>query len=161
MKKLLLAAVAVSALVATPALAVAPDATYDVHATVNGLCSISAGSALTFTAALTDASVASNTGTTNEVDDTAAYCNQAGTKITISHDNLITPGTAGTGFTKEVNYTPVVTINGTGYNDVTDQLVGTFAGIKVKATSPSAVGATRLVAGDYTGNIYITLAPAN
>ena len=108
------------------------------HATVAPLCSISAGSSLTFTAALTDASVASNTGTTNEVTDSAAYCNQAATTIAVSHTHLTTSGAAGPGFTNDVNYTPVVTVNSTAINDTASTLVGTFSGIKVKATSPSA-----------------------
>src|SRR5262245_51028309 len=132
MKKLLMAAVAVSAIAATPAFAAGgTSASYDVNASVTASCTISTGSTLTFTAALTDASVATTGTTTNEVDDTNAYCNQTGTHMSISHTHLTVGGGAPAvvnGFTNEVDYTPVVTVNGSPLNDGLTQLVNTFAG---------------------------------
>ena len=135
--------------------------TYDVTANVAAACSISTGQTLAF-GTLTDASLGNAAVVTNVVTDSAAYCNQASTTMTVSHTNITTGGTpaVGSGFTNQVNYTPVVTINGNSYGDVVGQLVGTFSSLIVKATTPVGVNGTKLVAGSYAnGAITITLAP--
>ena len=132
MKKLLMAAVAASSLAATPALA-ATDATYDVTGSVNSACGIAASGTVAFSAlANADGTYASPTATA--ANDTTAYCNQAGTTVDISHTAMTTDGTAPAGFTKTLDFTPVVSFNGAaGLNDGTAQLVGAFGSLSVEA----------------------------
>ena len=157
MKKLLMAAVAASALAATPALA-ATDATYDVTGSVNSACGIAASGTVAFSAlANADGTYASPTATA--ANDTTAYCNQAGTTVDISHTAMTTSGATPTGFTNTLDFTPVVSFNGaTGLNDGAAQLVGAFGSLSVSATATTP--AAKLIAGSYSGQISITLHPA-
>jgi hypothetical protein len=160
MKKLLLAAVAASALSASPALAA--DATYTVTGTVTAVCSVTTGTTLAFGSDINSGGLNLTATTTNEVDDTAAYCNGSGTTLTVSKvdmTNQTVAGAAPSGFTKTISFTPVVTIGGTGHGVVTGQSVGAFQGLKVKATNPST-GSDKALAGSYSGSITVTLAPA-
>ena len=98
-----------------------------------------------------------------EVTDTGAYCNQGSTTVEVTHDDLLTGGTPGTGFTNTVAFTPTVTFtNGANSPIVGNQTgvaVGTFTGMKVKATliAPTSL----LVAGTYIGKITVTLSPTS
>lgn len=158
MKKILMAAVAASAIASSPAMA-AVASTYDVTGSVAGVCSISATGSIDF-GALTDGTGAySNTGTSTEATDSTAYCNQAATTVTITHTNLSTAASAPTNFTNTVAFTPVVTtqqVTLTG-DKPAGTLIGAFDVFKVKATATTP--SLKLVAGNYSGSITITLAP--
>lgn len=157
MKKLLMAAVAVTSIAATPAMAAGTS--YDVAASVAPTCSISGagaskidfglltGSGGTFTAANSSPSVT----------DTNAYCNQAGTTVDITHTNLSTAHTS-TGFASGVTFTPSISTaehptaisgDGTGY------ALGAFTTLTVAAAATAPT--SPLVAGAYTGSITVTL----
>ena len=158
MKKLLMAAVAASAIAATPAMA-ATSATYSVSGSVAGACSISATGSVDFGPLTDGAGAYNNSGTSSEDTDDSAYCNQAATTVTITHTNLANTASAPTGFTNTVTFDPVVSTQSvtlTG-DKAGGTLIGAFDVFKVKATAtaPSA----KLVAGSYSGSITITLAP--
>lgn len=161
MKKLMMAALAASTLLATPAMA-ATTASYDVTASVAAVCSISATGAVLDFGALTDASGNFSNTAAPETTDSAAYCNQASTKVAVSHTSLTNTVTAPTGFTNIVTYTPVLTTQATTLTgDQTVGAIGAFTTLKVKASSAAATGGAKLVAGSYTGAISITLTPAS
>jgi hypothetical protein len=159
MKKWMMAALAASTAMATPALA-GTTASYTVDGSVDGVCSISASGALDF-GKLTDATGAfSNTASPSSVDGNA-YCNQAATTVTVTHTDLTTSGTPTTGFTNDVTYTPVlITSDRTLTGNQTNATIGAFSSLTVKAQGAAASGSAKLVAGSYSGTISITLTPA-
>jgi len=160
MKKLLMAAVAVSALATTPAMA-ATTANYDVTGTVAAACSITGSGTLAFGALATGATNAA--ASTQTSTDSAAYCNQAATTVTVTKSDLTTsPGAAvPTGFTNTVVFTPKIETQDKTLNDVQSAgtLIGAFNLFKVSATTTAPTA--NLVAGDYTGSITITLSSAS
>lgn len=160
MKKILMAAVAVSGLTATPAMAA--GANYAVTGTVTAVCSVTTSGTLTFGTDVNSSGLNVTATATNEADDSTAYCNGYATKLTVAKvamTNTSVTGTAPSGFTKTIDFTPVVTIRGSEHNVTTDTLVGAFQGLKVKATNPTT-GADKALAGNYSGSITVTLAPA-
>ena len=160
MKKLLMAATAASALAASPALA-ATTADYAVTGNVAAVCSVTAAGTVDFGALTGTNGAYSNSGISTEVTDSAAYCNQAATTVTISHTNLTTTttGTLPATFTTTVVITPVVTADSGAFGDVTGGTIGAFSSLKVKATATAPT--LKLIAGAYTGSITITLSPAS
>lgn len=166
MKKILMAAVAVSGLAATPAMA-ADSATYDVTGTVTAVCSVNSGTTIAFTG-LTDGSGSIVAGAvTNIAGDTGAYCNGGNSKLSVTHsplklqagaeDSTVTPPT---GFVKTIEFTPVVKVGdlATEYNDGGAHAVGAFSGLSVQAKAPTVTGGKPL-AGDYKGSITIAVSP--
>lgn len=170
MKKLLMAAVALTAMTASPALA-APGTsqTYHFSGTVAALCSISGESATVSFGALTDANgVYVNPGAKDNTD-TGAYCNQSNTTATISHTNLVNSVSPASGFTNIVPLSASLTTDQTTLTDSTAAsgsgtsagstgTIGGFSSLKVTATpgSPSA----KLESGTYNGSITVVLTPA-
>lgn len=174
MKKMLLAAAAASAMLATPAMA-ADNATFNFSGSVAEVCTVSGAAATVDFGALTDGSGNYTAGsTTQTATSTNAYCNQGQTKATISHTNFYTSNAATTGFTNNIPMTAsLVTIvgaadnvtvadttvaSGTTSSAGTQGDVGNFTGLKVKATLGS-IGSAKLVAGTYGGSITVTLQP--
>lgn len=160
MKKMMMAALAASSLLATPAMA-ATTASYDVNANVAPVCSISAtGTVLDFVA-LTDAAGAFLNTAAPEVNDSAAYCNQAATTVVLSHTNLTTGAgaTPPIGFTNSVNYVATLTTQDRALTS--SGTIGAFTSLRVKASGAAPVGGLKLVAGAYTGAISITLTPTS
>lgn len=165
MKKLLMAAVAATAIGATPAMA-ATSASYDVTGTVGAVCSLSSGTPIAFTGLTgADGSVLSGATVVTPASDAGAYCNGAKSTLTVQHtkmklqangaDSNVTPPT---GFVSQIDYTPVITVGGlsTEYNDGTAQSVGAFSGLTVSAKTPSVLSGKPL-AGDYKGTITISV----
>jgi len=170
MKKLLIAAVGLTAIAATPVMAstVGTSQTYTFNGHVDALCSISGAAALDF-GALTDSSGNYVAPTAKTATDDGANCNQAGTTATIKHTDLYTTNQASTGFTNIVPLSASLsTDQGVTIADSTNASGGTastgtggtikaFTGLTVTATpgTPTA----RLVAGSYTGTVTVTLSP--
>lgn len=161
MKKLLMAAIAVTSIAATPAMAA--DAAYTVDATVAPTCTIAATGTLSF-GALTSTATSFSAATSNPTyTDTTAYCNQASTKITVTHtDMTASNGHSSPGFANSVAIVPsVATSNHAAYSG--DQTVavpvGAFTSMTVSATATAP--SSPLIASAYAGSISITLVPAS
>lgn len=172
MKRLIIAAVAITAISATPAMA-APGTsqTYNFDGTVASICTIS-GASLVHFGALTDASGSyTGNGSHEDATDSAAYCNQAATTASISHTNLVNTNTATTGFTNIIpmsaslstteggSLTDTSVASGTGTSTGTSGTIGAFTGLKVTATLGSV--SSKLVSGTYNGSITVTLTPTS
>ena len=170
MKKRLMAAVVLTAMMATPAMA-APGTsqTYNFTGSVAALCSISGAAGTVSFGALTDANgVYANPGAKDAVD-TGAYCNQSQTQATITHTNLVNSVSPASGFTNIVPLSASLTTDqttladstaasGSGTSSGTTATIGGFSSLKVTATpgSPS----TKLESGTYNGSITVVLTPA-
>jgi hypothetical protein len=170
MKKLMLAAAAITAVTATPALA-APGTsqTYNFTGSVAALCSISGAAATVNFGALTDANGAYANPGAKDATDTGAYCNQANTQATISHTDLVNAVAPASGFTNIVPMSASLTTDQTSLADSTaasgttastgtTATIGGFSSLKVTATlgTPS----TKLESGAYNGSITVVLTPA-
>lgn len=168
MKKMLLAAVAASAVLASPAMA-AGNATYDVTGTVSAVCSVSTGTTITFGTSLTgtDGAINASATTGTAASDLGAYCNGANSTLTVSHatlklqaggsDSAVVPPT---GFVKVIDFIPQVKVGdvATVYTSGT-ATVGAFSGLTVQAITPSVTSGKPL-AGDYKGSITIAVSPS-
>lgn len=158
MKKLMIAAVAVSALAATPAFAADTVAIYGVTGSVTAICSAAASGTIAL-GNLTDASgnlnVSGGTAT-----DTGAYCNGAGTTVQVAHTAFSTGGAAAAGFTNSLSFTPVVVAGATTLtgDKAAGTSLGAFSGLSVSVSALSA-GGSKPVAGSYAGSITVTLTP--
>ena len=158
MKKILMAAVALTAVTATPAFAADTVATYSVSGNVDAICSANATGTIAL-GNLVDANGTLNVST-GSASDTGAYCNGAGTTIQVAHASLTTGGAAAAGFTNTLTFTPKVTAGATVFTG--DQgaatPLGSFSGLTVEVTGLSA-GSNKPVAGNYSGSITVTLSP--
>ena len=162
MKKILMAAVALTALGATPAMA-ATTSTYTVTGNVGALCSANATGTIAFGNLVNDSGVL-NAQTTSAEPDTSAYCNGVSTTVQVAHTNLKKKNytdTPPSGFVSVVSFTPEIVAGSntlTGDKDAGTP-IGAFSGLTVKATSPSVTTGTKPLAGDYEGSITVTLTP--
>lgn len=163
MKKLLLAAASLGAVVSTPALA-APtgSATYQVSASVAPTCNVGAGGTIAFGSLNLNDDGTVATGQNKSSGTQAVYCNAAST-LTISANNTISNGTApadGGGFTKTLTFTTTAQIgSGSTLNEGANS-VGPVAGdLVVTASAINGSGGARPYAGSYTGSLTVTLAP--
>ncbi len=164
MKKLLMAAVAVASIVATPAMAAAA-AQYDVTATVNPVCGAVAGGTITFGTSVTNASgdIAASATAPGTADSTA-YCNGFNSTVTVTHTAmalLSPPATLPSNFSTSINFTPVLTSNGLNTpisGDPSGVTIGAFSSLTVSAKTPTS--SARPFAGNYAGSITVTLTPA-
>ncbi|MFC4594399.1 hypothetical protein [Sphingobium tyrosinilyticum] len=165
MKKILMAAVALTALGATPAMAADSVAVYTVTGNVGAICAASGTGTIEF------GNLVDTDGTLNASDktssDASAYCNGAGTTVKISHVDLTHKtfsGTVPAGFVKVVSFVPEITVGSGGTaktvngDQATATGLGAFSGLTVKAKSPS-VASGKPLAGDYEGSITVTLSP--
>src|SRR4051794_9874099 len=114
MKKLVTAAIAVSAFAASPATATTgTTSTYTVSGSVASICSASAAGTIAL-GSLIDASTGFLSATSQTATaDTGAFCNGAGTTVQVAHVDLgntttTQAGAAPSGFTKTVTFTPKV-----------------------------------------------------
>jgi hypothetical protein len=171
MRKLLISAVAFTAISTTPALA-AP-ASYSFDGSVAALCSISGHAGSVSFGPLTDGNGAyTGSGTSEDASDDNAYCNQANTEATITHTNLYTSNDASSGFTNVIPMSAALsttqggalsdstTASGTGTSSGSSGTIGAFTGLKVTATL-GTIGSDKLVAGTYNGTITVTLTPSS
>jgi hypothetical protein len=175
MRKLLMAAVALTAVTATPALA-STSQTYNFTGSVAAICTIAGAASTVDFGALTDGSGAyTQNGVAKDATDTDAYCNQAQTTASIKHTDLFTTNSASTGFTNVVpmsaslttfvGASPAVVLadstpaSGSTESSGSSGTVGAFTGLKVTATLGS-IGSDKLVAGTYNGTITVDLTPA-
>jgi hypothetical protein len=162
MKKIITAAVAVSALSVSPAMAQTVS-TYTVTGSVASICSASLTGAIPFGSLINPSTGFLSATSATATADTGAFCNGAGTTVEIGHSDLTnttSTGAAPTGFTKTVTFTPKVetsvgTLSG---NKTAGTSLGAFNGITVTAENLSA-GGNKPLAGDYSGSITITLSP--
>ena len=172
MKPLLLAAVAASALAATPALA-ATTQTYSFDGSVAAICTIGGAASTVGFGALTDGSGSyTQSGTAKDATDQAAYCNQGNTTAEIKHTNLFTTNGASSGFTNVIPMTASLSTtqgasladataaSGTSSSTGSSGTIGAFTGLKVTATL-GTIGTNKLVAGTYNGSITVTLTPTS
>jgi hypothetical protein len=164
MKKIVMTAVAITAISATSAMAADPSTSFGVSGSVNSACTIATGAPFTINTGTinTDADGALsgvNTGTSAAV---AITCNSAIAKINVSHTELVNgtaPADAG-GFTKTITYVAKATIGLKDYAEGSDQPLGIVSdNLTVTASSLSA-GANKPYAGTYNGAITVTLKPA-
>lgn len=157
MKRILMAALALGAISATPAFA-DTVASYSVSGSVGAICSANASGSISLGNLVDSAGTLNSTG--GSASDSGAYCNGAGTTIKIEHANLTTVGPAAAGFTTTVVFTPKVTA---GTTELTGDKpsgthLGAFSGLTVEATSLTT-GSDKPVAGSYAGSITVTLTP--
>lgn len=158
MKKILMAAVALTAVTATPAFAADTVATYSVSGSVDALCAASATGSISLGSLIDANGALSNSG--GSATDSGAYCNGAGTTIQVAHTNLSTAGTAATGFTNTIAFTPKVTAGASVFtgDQASGTALGSFSGLTVEARSLTT-GTDKPVAGSYSGSITVTLTP--
>jgi len=164
MKKLLLAAVALSAF-ATPALA-DPQASWNVTGTVAAQCGAIAGN---------DADLAFGSLNINASDGTLAangsksttsqdvYCNGGSSTISVAATpmtNQTNTSAEDSNFTGTINYTTDVNFAGSHFGVGATQSLGAKAGTLVVTTSNlTANNSKRPYAGDYQGTVTVTLTP--
>lgn len=173
MKKLLMAAVAFTAISATPALASVPGADYTFSGSVAAICTIGGHSGAVDFGALTDGNGGyTGSGSSQDAADDSAYCNQAQTTAKITHTNLFTSSVASNGFTNIVpmsaslstteggSLSDATTATGTGTSSGSTATIGAFTGLTVTATL-GTIGTDKLVAGTYGGTITVTLTPTS
>ncbi|MDF8335051.1 hypothetical protein [Novosphingobium cyanobacteriorum] len=163
MKKLLLAAASLGAVISTPALAAAPSATYDVTASVPQSCNAGSNGTISFSTLTlnSDGTVAS--GQSASSTGTAVYCNGAAATLTLSTGNTITNSAytadAG-GFTKTLTFTTTAKIgSGATLNEGTTTIGAVAGNLVVTASSINGLSGARPYAGDYTGSLTVTLTP--
>lgn len=162
------AAVAALALGSAPAFATASPSdtqTYAFTANVQKACTIS-GASSTDLGALTAADGSWSPAHANQnVDDTGAFCNAAGTKATVTHVALTNSTTSPvpSTFTNVVDFTPSVTTTGGGsiLSDTgsTAVALGAFTGLTVHTALIQPT--LHLVSGSYSGSITVTLFAAD
>ena len=161
MKKILMAAVALTAMAAIPATPAAAQAVFNVSGSVNAVCSYSGGT-IAFGTIGTNADGTIATGqSASSTAQTGFYCNGAGTTLSLAHTALTNSVTPATGFTSTITYTPAVKVGGV------DQQVGDGSGVAFGAQAGSLVvdarsltASGKLMAGSYAGTITLTLTPA-
>lgn len=157
------------ALAASPALAQSATGTVAVDGRVAGRCvfalpnaTISLGEiSLLSNGRLDPSRVNGRTATLN------GWCNSTAATMTVTTTQLTTPVTA-PGFDNRVDYTGTATANSVSGSDTsltagagTPVNVGRFSGnILVTLSAASSPSNSLLVAGAYTGNVQVTLAPA-
>jgi spore coat protein U-like protein len=160
MKKILMAAVALTAVTATPAYS--QTATFNVSGTVNAVCSFTGGTIAFGTINVNSDGTIATGQSASSAGQPGFYCNGAGTTLDLSHTAMTTSATPPGGFTSTINYTPAVVVGGS------DQQVGDGTGVAFGAKAGSLVVDARnltatgkLMAGAYSGTITLTLTPAS
>lgn len=158
MKRLLMGAVALAAIQATPVMA--QNASLDVTGTVASKCSTFSLADIAFSAITTDNATGFAVGgdVTTTTASAAVWCNKAGASVSYSHTPMETTVAApSASFTDTVDFTPTVKLGttniaaaGTTVDIVADTLT-------VSATTNATTAIP--VAGDYTGTITVVLTP--
>ncbi|MGB7655328.1 MAG: hypothetical protein WBL74_07590 [Novosphingobium sp.] len=169
MRKLLVLAVP-ALLVASPALAQSATGTVAIDGSVANRCmftlpnaTISLGEiSLVSNGKLDPAKVNGKSATLN------GWCNGTASTMTVTSTQLTTPTAAPTGFDNRVDYTGTAVANAVSGSDSSlaagaglPVTVGQFSGdIVVTLSAASSPTNGLMVAGTYTGNVQVTLAPA-
>lgn len=169
MRKLLILAVP-ALLAASPALAQSATGTVAIDGSVTNRCmftlpnaTISLGEiSLISNGKLDPAKVNGKSATLN------GWCNGTASTMTVTSTQLTTPTAATTGFDNRVDYTGTAVANAVSGSDSsltagagTPVTVGQFSGnIVVTLSAASSPTNGLMVAGTYTGNVQVTLAPA-
>jgi spore coat protein U-like protein len=156
---MMMAALAVSSLSATPALA--QSASYTVSATVAASCGALTNGTIPFgTLGIgTDGTLTSgqsfSSGSQN------VYCNGVNSTITVGHTAMTTSAAAtdAGGFTRTIDFTTSVNFAGSTFGDGTTQALGAKTGTLV-ASANSLTATAKPYAGSYSGTISVTLSPA-
>ena len=158
------------ALLASPALAQSAAGSVTVDGRVAGRCvfalpnaTISLGEiSLLSNGRLDPAKVNGRTATLN------GWCNSTAATMTVTTTQLVTGTAAPSGFDNRVDYTGTATANSVSGSDSsltagagTPVNVGRFSGnVLVTLSAASSPSSGLMVAGTYTGNVQVTLAPA-
>jgi hypothetical protein len=169
MRKLLILAVP-ALLAASPAFAQSATGTVAIDGSVANRCmftlpnaTISLGEiSLVSNGKLDPAKVNGKSATLN------GWCNGTASTMTVTSTQLTTPTAATTGFDNRVDYTGTAVANAVSGSDSslaagagTPVTVGQFSGnIVVTLSAASSPTNGLMVAGTYTGNVQVTLAPA-
>jgi opacity protein-like surface antigen len=165
MKKLLMAAVALTALATVPATPAAAQAVFNVSGTVNAVCNYSGGTIAFGTITTNADGTLPGTQDASSTPQTGFFCNGAGTTLTLAHSAMTTSATPATGFTSTINFTPAVVVGGVDkqVGDGSGVAFGAQAGsLVVDARDLSTASATdKVMAGSYSGTITLTLTPAS
>ncbi|MDE2560648.1 MAG: hypothetical protein KGL48_00240 [Sphingomonadales bacterium] len=174
MRRIFLLAATPLVLLASPAAAqsASSDGTVSINGSVAQRCLFTTPSATISLGEMAQGGTGTNAGKldTSKVDGQSAtlvgWCNSTAATMTVQAYALLNVATAATGFTSRVDYTATATANNVdATDDSTDALPGTganvnmFTGDVVVALSNAAANGL-LVAGDYTGSVTVTLAPA-
>jgi hypothetical protein len=170
MRKFLILTATTAALAAAPAFAQDVTGTVNVTGEVAPRCQFTVDSVVL---PLGELALSSNGELdTAKVDDETAnlagWCNGSSAQIKVEAFPLVGPSFTGdtAAFTNTVNYTATATANSVSPTDTTTTpgagtplSVGIFSGqIQVKLSGSSAAS-KKLVAGDYTGSVVVTLTP--
>jgi hypothetical protein len=159
MKKILMAAVALTAMATVPATPAAA-ADFTVTGSVAAACNYTGGT-IAFGAIGTnaDGTIAASQSTSSSAQ-TGFFCNGAGTTLALSHTAMANAATPASGFTSTIDYTPAVSVGGVDQQlgDGNNNTFGAQAGdLVVDARTLTATG--KLMAGNYSGTITLTLTP--
>ncbi|ANI79505.1 hypothetical protein [Sphingobium sp. EP60837] len=159
MKKILMAAVALTALGATPAMAAG---VFTVSGDVAATCGAISDGTITFSSGIatgTDGTLTSGQSQSSAPQN--VYCNGAGSKITVAHTAMkIGDGTgAPSNFTKTIDFTTDVNFAGTHFGEGTSQTLGAMSGSLVVSANDLTASAKPL-AGSYSGSITVTVSPS-
>lgn len=164
MKRLLLAAVAVTAMSTAPAHA--QQATFNVTASVTATCSFTGGT-IPFGTLNTNSDGTLTTGQSHSSpDQTGFYCNGAHTTLDLAHTAMTNNdvATATSPFTRTIDFTPAVKVGGSDVQvgNGTGTVLGATAGtLVVDARNLSTASASdKVLAGSYSGTITLTLHPS-
>ena len=159
MKKILMAAVAITAISATPAMAANVTQAFQVTGIVSGSCNTMTGGTAAFGTITPDAATGFVTSGTASTVTQNVFCNAAGSTISYASTGTLTnlASAPNASFTNTLSYAPAVTLDGTAVP----------AGGSLPVSSGSlVVGAGSLsssskiaVSGSYAGSITVTLTP--
>ena len=160
MKRLMIGAVALAALAATPAMAVDPSADFQVSGSVSAACFATGGTIEFGTMSINASTGRLNGATSASSTGSDAWCNGVNSTLSFTSTGKLTNAntTTDAAFTSELSFTPSVTLGG---NAVTSgSKVGAAYGSLVVTAGNLSDGGKLPVAGDYTGLISVTLSPA-
>jgi hypothetical protein len=156
MKKILMAAVALAAVSATPAMA----ADFTISGAVTASCGSIGDKTIAFGTIGTNSDGTLTSGQSKSSDGQSVYCNGTGSTISVSHTALTTGDSspAPSGFTKTIDFTTDVDFAGSKFGDGTAQSLGAKTGTLVVSANELTATAKPL-AGSYSGKITVTVSP--
>ena len=183
MKQFVTLALAASALIAAPACAQNTTGTITLNGNVAAKCSVSPGNGNTFAQSVdflelaqADGTLRTGLATNFGTKSATVVCNTGTPKVSVDANPLATSGAAATGYDNSIDYTASVAVTAVGANagpftNASSAAAGTLTAVgSALATSASNVQITTtgyatnnatdvLVAGAYTGNIIVVIAP--
>lgn len=157
MKKILMAAVAFTAITATPALAQS-SGTFTVSGSIAGQCGGLGAGLIQFNQIATAANGQVSDNRSLQSTAQNVFCNAGGSTISIEKNNMTnnTVVTDTTNFTNTISYDAAVTIGGTPYSN---GAVNILSGNLVVTASNLSSGGKIPVSGAYSGTVVVTLTP--